>query len=114
MKLTKHSGFYLAAAGLILLNAVFLQAAQENNLDAETILKEFIDDYVENDELPDTPVVFGMHITGPEESLWTISIDASKNPKGTLAKGLPDIPSFVCNPLYRPFTLYTINGYTII
>lgn len=97
-----------AIAGLFFPALVSLQAAEDNLLDTEAILKEFIADYAENDRLPEAPLVFGMHITGPDESRWTIAIDADRSPPVTLSGGLPDVPAFVCvtdrdtlNKIYR-------------
>lgn len=65
--------------------------SEQNSAD---ILNHFIADYAENDELPESPISFGMLITHPIEERWTISIDSSSPQKVSLKKGFPAEPSF--------------------
>ena len=66
-----------------------------NRVSAEKILKGLADDYAENDKLPEKPLVFGIRITGPDESRWTVSINPEQTPKVSVSEGLPDTPAFV-------------------
>jgi mannose-6-phosphate isomerase-like protein (cupin superfamily) len=62
--------------------------------DTESILKGFIDDYIKNDTLPESPLAFGILISAPQEEKWTISIDKNAPKKVILKKGFPDQPTF--------------------
>lgn len=96
---------------VIMLFAFFMtpcSSAEKDIKGAEEILQDFIADYMQNDQLPDNPLTFGMRITGPEESLWTITIDAAQSPPVKLTPGLPEVPTFIgktdleiLNKIYR-------------
>ena len=62
--------------------------------ETESILNVFIDDYVKNDKLPESPLTFGILITSPHEEKWTINIDKKGQQKFELKKGFPDQPTF--------------------
>lgn len=102
---------WFCITAVIILSLFFLtpnSVAANDTMDAEEILRDFAADYMKTNQLPDNPVTFGMRVTAPQESLWTISIDAGQSPPVNLSQGLPDIPTFVgktdletLNKIYR-------------
>jgi mannose-6-phosphate isomerase-like protein (cupin superfamily) len=76
---------------------VFLCSAanmKDSSISIEKMLEEFVNDYEKNDELPGSPITFGIQITGEEGGKWAVSIDATKQDKVTLTKGFPSQPTF--------------------
>jgi mannose-6-phosphate isomerase-like protein (cupin superfamily) len=84
------SAFFCLALIISYANGAFGHPRQ----DVETIMNEFINDYLKNDKLPESPTTFGIHITGPHEEKWTVSIDKNRAPKVNLRKGFPNQPTF--------------------
>lgn len=105
----KKNLFYIAT--VLCLSAFFFTAsfgAVNDTLNAEKILRDFVADYMKTNQLPDNPVTFGMRITAPQESLWTITIDPGQSPPVKLSQGLPEVPTFMgktdletLNKIYR-------------
>lgn len=67
---------------------------KDSSISIEKMLEEFVNDYERNDELPESPIAFGIQITGEKGGKWTVSIDAKKPDKVTLTKGFPSQPTF--------------------
>ena len=76
---------------------IFLCSAanmKDSSISIEKMLEEFVNDYEKNDKLPESPIAFGIQITGENGGKWTVSINAKKPDKVTLAKGFPSQPTF--------------------
>jgi mannose-6-phosphate isomerase-like protein (cupin superfamily) len=85
-------GTFLCLVGFLLYASA--AAGYPPQQEIESILNVFIDDYAKNDKLPESPITFGILITGPHEEKWTISIDKKGPQKVELKKGFPDQPTF--------------------
>ncbi len=65
--------------------------AQEK-LSAEAMLEDFVRDYIANDSVPESPLQFGIKISGAGGGEWTVKIDGPE--KVFLERGLPAKPSW--------------------
>jgi len=76
---------------------VFLCSAtnmKDSAISIEKMLAEFVNDYGQNDQLPESPIAFGIQITGEEGGKWAVAIDAKSKDKVTLTKEFPSQPTF--------------------
>jgi len=84
--------FFLFFYALVFL---FSEASMKDSaISIEKMLAEFVNDYEKNDELPGSPITFGIQITVEQGGKWAVSIDATKQDKVTLTEGFPSQPTF--------------------
>lgn len=88
------TGFLLVLFFCVLNLPVSTAKAKESSPPIENMLRGFVNDYEKNDKLPESPISFGIHITGDEGGKWTVSINKENQDKVTLTKGFPSQPTF--------------------
>jgi len=90
----KTLGAFSSLSLLIIISGFSHAKEVIQELDVQRLLNAFIEDYIENDTLPETPIAFGLQITSPRDEKWTISIDSTAAEKVTLTEGFPEDPTF--------------------